>query len=263
MINEMKYSWDRRIARAYQLAATNADAQPLLTTYARLLELQRDAALALAHVSLTGGIEQDLHALRSAAHPILTEAATICPLPVVTEIRRLLLSDTAFAAALVQAWTDTTGFTEQSPGGRSCRVRSPAAQPSPPSGSTSLPSRRSRARSRSNAPAKRAAPVPTVQSAAASSSIHWATRRRTPRRRSSTSRAMATTQSIAARCVPRARRSNRTSSMTAGCSVPKFAGQGPIAGSRSAGIRPSTKSAARSKGRAMPRSSHRIRAAAP
>ncbi len=109
----VQYSWDRRIERAHQLAATNEDARPLLTTYARLLELQRDAALALARVSLTGGIEQDLHALRSAAHPMLTEAATICPLPVVTDIMRLLHSDTAFAASLVQAWTDTTGFTER------------------------------------------------------------------------------------------------------------------------------------------------------
>jgi FdhE protein len=110
----MEYSWDRRVARAHQLAAANEDARPLLTTYARLLELQSDAARALAQLSLTGGIEQDLHALATAAHPMLTAAVTLCPLPVATAITRLLhSSDTVFAAALVHAWEDTAGFTER------------------------------------------------------------------------------------------------------------------------------------------------------
>ena len=38
----MKYSWDDRVARAHHLAATKEDAGPLMSVYARLLELQRD-----------------------------------------------------------------------------------------------------------------------------------------------------------------------------------------------------------------------------
>ena len=105
----MKYSWDQRIARAHQLAATKEDARSLLRIYARLLELQRDATHQLTRIALSGSIEQDLHALRVAADPMFA-GADICPLTVVTEINRLRdSSDEDFASALLEAWLSPGG----------------------------------------------------------------------------------------------------------------------------------------------------------
>lgn len=108
----MNYSWDQRITRAHQLAAANADARALLTIYACLLELQRDATHELERVSLSGSIEQDLHALRAVARPMCAGAAEVCPPAVVTEVNRLRDSrDEDFASALQEAWlTPGSGF---------------------------------------------------------------------------------------------------------------------------------------------------------
>jgi formate dehydrogenase accessory protein FdhE len=100
----MKYSWDERVARAHQLAVANEDARLLLSIYARLLELQRDATHQLARVALSGSIEQDLHALRAVAVPMFA-GADVCPPTVVTAMYRLRDSrDDDFAAALLEAW---------------------------------------------------------------------------------------------------------------------------------------------------------------
>lgn len=114
MISRMQYSWERRVGRAHELAASHEDARPLLTIYARLLELQRDAAVALAHVSLSGGIEQDLHALRAVARPMLDGAAAVCPPTVVSHLARLQdASDPDFSSALTSGWQTTGGFAER------------------------------------------------------------------------------------------------------------------------------------------------------
>jgi len=114
MMIAMHYSWDRRVARAHELAAATEDARPLLTIYARLLELQRDAAEAFRRVSLSGGIEQDVHVLRAAAGAMLAGAAAVCPLTVVTEVTRLRESrDSEFSSALADAWRTARGFAER------------------------------------------------------------------------------------------------------------------------------------------------------
>ena len=112
MIGGMNYSWDRRVARAHQLAAAGEDARSLLSIYARLLELQRHATHELARVSLSGSIEQDLYALRAVARPMFAGAAEVCPPAVVTEVNRLRDSrDEDFASALQEAWlTPGSGF---------------------------------------------------------------------------------------------------------------------------------------------------------
>ena len=111
----MKYSWDDRVARAHHLAATKEDARPLMSVYARLLELQRDATHELAHVSLSGAIEQDVHALRAVAARMFAGCADVCPLAVVTDLNRLRDSrDEDFAAALLNGWlTRRSGFPER------------------------------------------------------------------------------------------------------------------------------------------------------
>lgn len=111
----MRYSWEHRVARARHLAESLEDARQLLSVYARLLELQRDATHELAHVSLSGAIERDLHALRAVAARMLVRCADVCPLAVVTDVNRLRDSrDEDFAAALRDAWLATArGFPER------------------------------------------------------------------------------------------------------------------------------------------------------
>ena len=67
----MRFSWQRRIDRAAELARKDEAAGSLLKTYGRLLELQRDAydALRLNAGALTGSIEADIPILRPCVRP--------------------------------------------------------------------------------------------------------------------------------------------------------------------------------------------------
>jgi FdhE protein len=74
-------SWQRRIARATDLASAAEGAAQLLTQYAAILTAQQacyDALLARAD-GLTGSLERDLAALRSAAADLFEAIAPIAP----------------------------------------------------------------------------------------------------------------------------------------------------------------------------------------
>jgi Protein involved in formate dehydrogenase formation len=87
----MRDSWQLRIDRATQLAVRDETAKPLLTTYARLLALQRDCyeSLRASAAQLSGWLERDLPIVRECVPPILGAVAVIGPPALAEEAREI------------------------------------------------------------------------------------------------------------------------------------------------------------------------------
>lgn len=82
----MRDSWQLRIDRATELALRDETAKPLLTTYARLLALQRDCYeyLRASAAQLSVWLERDLPLVRECVPPI-GAVAVIGPPPLAEE----------------------------------------------------------------------------------------------------------------------------------------------------------------------------------
>ena len=115
MIAAMRYSWDRRIARAETLASDTPEARALLTTYARLLELQRQGYQALTSSTLRGRFDDDMSAIRAATVPILRSVVIIAPPRAAGAARRLVEGgDAAIDTMLRAGWfAPSCGFVER------------------------------------------------------------------------------------------------------------------------------------------------------
>jgi FdhE protein len=103
----MRYSWQRRIDRAAELAERAEAAGPLLFAYRRMLGLQQDCYEALRRDPgrLTGSLDRDLPAIRGCIPPMLNALATTGPARVADEARRLLDGgDSAIDGVLLTAW---------------------------------------------------------------------------------------------------------------------------------------------------------------
>jgi formate dehydrogenase accessory protein FdhE len=85
----MGESWNRRIGRAEQLALENGPAAPLLTFYARLLQLQKQLYDSFAELPTSGRLDRDVAFVRDAAGTLLHAVAESGPDPLVIEARRL------------------------------------------------------------------------------------------------------------------------------------------------------------------------------
>src|SRR5262245_12984961 len=83
-------SWDRRIARAEQLAALDDSTRPLLEFYGKLLGLQREGYDRFETARLTGSVEQDLDVIRPWASSLLSVLPTIGPDTLGEETREVL-----------------------------------------------------------------------------------------------------------------------------------------------------------------------------
>jgi FdhE protein len=86
-------SWDRRIARAKQLATDNETARPLLIFYAELLRLQKnlsDLTRARHGWIASGSLDQDLAAFRSGVPAFLDAIVRTGPEPLVVDARQLI-----------------------------------------------------------------------------------------------------------------------------------------------------------------------------
>jgi FdhE protein len=105
MIAGVLDSWDRRIARAEELAANDVAARPLLVFYGKLLGLQRDAYDRLRKAPLTGSVEVDLEVVRACAAAMLTALPGIGPALVADEIGEILAGgESAIDRMLVDWW---------------------------------------------------------------------------------------------------------------------------------------------------------------
>jgi FdhE protein len=102
----MRFTWQRRIDRAAELARQDEASGSLLTTYGRLLELQRDAYDALRRTgALTGSLDADLPVLRPCVLPMLRAVAAIGPPRLAEDAPRLLEGGpAAIDAILIEGW---------------------------------------------------------------------------------------------------------------------------------------------------------------
>jgi formate dehydrogenase maturation protein FdhE len=90
MIAKVTGSWDRRIARAEQLAAVEESTRPLLMFYGKLLGLQRDGYDTFGNARLSGSVEQDRDVIRPWASSLLSSLATIGPATLADETHEVL-----------------------------------------------------------------------------------------------------------------------------------------------------------------------------
>ena len=86
----MRESWDRRLARAKQLADSH-ETRELLTFYARLLGCQKDLALRLSRAkpAPAGTLQQDLDAFRDGIPAFLDTVAGAAPAQLALDARQL------------------------------------------------------------------------------------------------------------------------------------------------------------------------------
>ena len=102
----MRESWDRRIARADQLAGEGGPAASLLTFYARLLRRQRDVYDAVKGQGL-GSLDRDLAYIVPAAASLLREVAEQGPDPLAADARTLLANgQSAIGDVLSRYWRE-------------------------------------------------------------------------------------------------------------------------------------------------------------
>jgi FdhE protein len=103
----MRDGWQRRIDRATELAARDETVRPLLSTYARLLGLQREcyAALQAQSERLSGALERDLATVRACVPHILNEVAGLGAPHLADEAREIADGgDPAIDALLLTGW---------------------------------------------------------------------------------------------------------------------------------------------------------------
>ena len=101
----MRGQWDRRIRRADQLAALDAPSAPLLTFYARLLAIQRDAYELIRRASPSGALRRDLSSLLPAWQSMVRAIAGVAPEPLAGEARELSnASDGRVGETLLAYW---------------------------------------------------------------------------------------------------------------------------------------------------------------
>jgi formate dehydrogenase maturation protein FdhE len=97
------WSWQRRIARATELARADRHAEALLTQYAAILTAQAACydALVVRGERLTGSLERDLPELRTPAADVFAAIATVAPAQAVGDAP----ADTSVIDALLRdAW---------------------------------------------------------------------------------------------------------------------------------------------------------------
>jgi FdhE protein len=104
MIPIVSDSWDRRIARAEELAARDEATRPLLVFYSKLLGLQRDVYDTFEDVPLTGSVEVDRDLLRGAATAMLRALPAIGPAVMADEVREILDGGAAAIDRMLADW---------------------------------------------------------------------------------------------------------------------------------------------------------------
>lgn len=108
----MRYSWDRRIARATELAAAGDEGRALMTAYGRLLELQRQCFASFeAAAVVSGTLERDMPVITKAARPVVEEIAATGPEQAARDAEAVLDNTAALESRLLTAWqTASPGF---------------------------------------------------------------------------------------------------------------------------------------------------------
>src|SRR5215213_346175 len=88
----MKESWDTHIRRAEELASERGESKELLTFYGKLLGTQKQIYEYLQSRKgwrPSGALEEDLPAVRSVIHELLSTVQASGPAPLADEARRL------------------------------------------------------------------------------------------------------------------------------------------------------------------------------
>ena len=104
----MRETWERRIERAGQLATADEAARPLLTFYARLLNLQKDLSEFLRSRPgwlPSGSLDRDRTTLREGVPALLQAIAQNGPEPLAVDARKLIEgSEVAIDDLLLACW---------------------------------------------------------------------------------------------------------------------------------------------------------------
>jgi FdhE protein len=102
----LRESWDRRIHRAEQLAATGGPSASLLTFYGRLLRSQKGVYDTFSRRRPSGSLERDLPLVMDRGSALLHEVAQHGPDQLVAEARTLLeMTDSAISNRLLTYWS--------------------------------------------------------------------------------------------------------------------------------------------------------------
>ena len=106
MMARVRDSWDRRILRAEQLAATGGPSAALLTFYGRLLRSQKDVYDTFHRRPPSGSLERDLPLVMERGSALLHEVAHHGPDRLVGEARTLLeMTNSAISNQLLTYWS--------------------------------------------------------------------------------------------------------------------------------------------------------------